>query len=84
MVKGGIYGKWGHMWQRGGACVAKGGGMHGMHGPPLLRDTASQCAGGTRPTGMHSCFLHGNPFQIVNQQNFMCNTGKIELEELKR
>ena len=47
-----------------GACVVKGGmcgeggvhgegGMRGMH--PLLRDTGGQCAGGTHPTGMHSC-----------------------------
>ena len=56
----------------GGACVAKGGnpvakgGMHGKGGvcgkrgdvcgmhPP--RDTAGHCAGGTHPTGMHSCY----------------------------
>ena len=24
---------------------------------PLLRDTAGQCAGGTHPTGMHSCYI---------------------------
>ena len=38
------------------------GGMHGgdmraMHAPPpTLRDTVGQCARGTHPTGMHSCF----------------------------
>ena len=29
------------------------GGMCGMQPPP--RDMASQCAGRTHPTGMHSC-----------------------------
>ena len=50
--EGGMCGDGGHAYQRG-ACVVKGG-MHGMHGPPL-RDMAGQCAGGTHPTGMHSC-----------------------------
>ena len=46
VAKGSMHGKvGGHAWQRG-VCVAKGG-------PP--RDTAGQCAGGTHPTGMHSC-----------------------------
>ena len=27
-----------------------------MH-TPRLRDTAGQCAGGTHPTGMHSCVM---------------------------
>ena len=44
--EGGMHGEGGHAWQRG---------MRGMH-VPLLRDTAGQCAGGTHPTGMHSCF----------------------------
>ena len=53
-----MHGKGGHVWQRG-ACVVKGDvrgkrrGMHGMHSPP--QDTAGHCAGGTHPTGMHSC-----------------------------
>ena len=56
--KGACVGR-GHMWQRGGACMAKGAcvvkvGVHGIHAPPL-RNTAGQCAGGTHPTGMHSC-----------------------------
>ena len=58
--EGGMHGG-GHAWQRGGMHSKGGhawqkGGMHGMHTPPL-RDTASQCAGGTHPTGMHSCFF---------------------------
>ena len=47
VVKGGMHGKGGHAWQKG-ACVV-------CTPPPLLRDTAGQCAGGTHPTGMHSC-----------------------------
>ena len=57
MVKGVCVAKVGHVWQ--------GGGMYGKRGrhawyacPPLLRDTAGQCAGGTHPTGMHSCIDH--------------------------
>ena len=38
-----------------GACMVKGGHVWYAHTPPL-RDTAGQCAGGTHPTGMHSCF----------------------------
>ena len=68
---GGVRGE-GGMRGKGGACVVKGvcvakGGMHGKRGgkgghvwyahpPALLRDTAGQCAGGTYPTGMHSCY----------------------------
>ena len=42
----------------GGACVA---GEHACHTcPPTPRDTVGQCAGGTHPTGMHSClFVQG-------------------------
>ena len=50
------------------------GGMNGKRGgawyaPP--QDTASHCAGGTHPTGMHSCYLlqtklrEGNVFALV-------------------
>ena len=39
---------------KGGVCMAKGG--HAWYAPPPPRDTASHCAGGTHPTGMHSCF----------------------------
>ena len=70
MAKGGMHGKRGawwrgwHVWRRG-VCVAKGGhawwrgdawqkGGCGMHPP---RDTAGHCAGGTHPTGMHSCLI---------------------------
>ena len=80
--QGGVHGKGGHAWQRGGmhgkwgggVCMVKGGafmakggmcsegghawqrgGMHGIH--PPLRDMASQCTGGTHPTGMH-CLLN--------------------------
>ena len=63
MVKGGVHGEGGMRGEggvhgkggvpgKGGSCVVKG--VHGMHAPPL-RDTAGQCAGGTHPTGMHSC-----------------------------
>ena len=58
VVKGGVHGEGGAcvvkggMRGEGGACVAKGG-VRGMHTPP--RDTAGHCAGGTHPTGMHSC-----------------------------
>ena len=58
----------GHVWQggmhgrgvHGGGCIAGGacmvGDMHAMHTtPPPLRDTVDQCAGGTHPTGMHTC-----------------------------
>ena len=34
-----------------GACMPGGGYVMHTH----LRDTAGQCAGGTHPTGMHSC-----------------------------
>ena len=66
MVKGACMAKGEHAWQRG-ACMAKGGhvwrkmgcgereGGHAWYAPP--RDTASHCAGGTHPTGMHSCLL---------------------------
>ena len=46
MVKGGMCGEGGHEWQKGGCMVCT---------PP--QDTASHCAGGTHPTGMHSCYL---------------------------
>ena len=70
VVKGDMHGE-GGVHGKGGACVAKGacvvkgdmcgkGGMHGEGGcawyaDPPLRDTTGQCAGGTHPTGMHSC-----------------------------
>ena len=65
--EGGMCGKEG-MHGKSGVCVVEGacmvkGGMHGKRGevcvvctPLLLQDTAGQCAGGTHPTGMHSCF----------------------------
>ena len=58
----------GHAWQ--GACVAEGHGGGGMAGgacvahmpptPPPPPDTAryGQWAGGTHPTGMHTCFTN--------------------------
>ena len=44
-----------------GVCVAVGGGLCGwgacvVCAPRIPRDTVGQCAGGTHPTGMHSCF----------------------------
>ena len=44
----------GHAWQ--GACMGRG--VHATHAPPqTLRDMVGQCAGGTHPTGMHSCLI---------------------------
>ena len=51
-MQGGVHGG-GYAWW--GACMV--GGMHATHTPRTLRDTVDQCAGGTHPTGMHSC-LH--------------------------
>ena len=42
----------GHAWQ--GACMVGRCACHAH--PPTLRHTVSQCAGGTYPTGMHSCY----------------------------
>ena len=44
----------GHAWQGGHACA--GGCACHAHRPRTLRDTVGQCAGGTHPTGMHSCW----------------------------
>ena len=42
------------------------GGVHVKHAHPfpglILRDKVGQCASGTHPTGMHSCFFS---FQIL-------------------
>ena len=50
-----------HVWQ--GACIARGpcvaGGCACHTHTHTLRDTASQCAGGMYPTGMHSCIQRG-------------------------
>ena len=53
MVKGG------HVGQKG-ACVAKGWGVRGRY-------TAGHCAGGTHPTGMHSCAIKyfNVPFRLL-------------------
>ena len=70
MHAGGVHGG-GHAWQgvlmagghAWGACVARGACMAGgacmPHIPPprTPRDTVGQCAGGTHPTGMHSCIM---------------------------
>ena len=48
-VVGGMHGK--------GACMVVVVGVHATHAPPTLRDMVGQCAGGTHPTGMHSCYL---------------------------
>ena len=53
---GGVCGCWGHVWWRGcawwsGVCVVKGGGCMGYD--EIRR--YDQWAGGTHPTGMHSC-----------------------------
>ena len=53
--EGGMHGKGGHAWRKGGCMRGEGGG-HAWYARPL-RDMAGQCAGGTHPTGMHSCTL---------------------------
>ena len=48
----------GGVWQ--GACMFGGQAWQGVyvpHTPPTLRDTVGQCAGGTHPTGKHSCYV---------------------------
>ena len=50
--RGGMCGEGGCAWQRRGMC---GKGGHAWYAPPDPRDTAGHCAGGTHPTGMHSC-----------------------------
>ena len=59
VAKRGMHGEGGHAWQRGvhgkgGVCMAKGD-MRGEGGACVVC-TAGHCAGGTHPTGMHSCF----------------------------
>ena len=51
----------GHVWLLPGGCVWQRGGMHGKggmrgEGGECVVCTVSHCAGGTHPTGMHSCF----------------------------
>ena len=68
MAKGGMHGK-------GGGMRGKGGGMRGMHAP-LLRDTAGQCAGGTHPTGMHSCLSFVNCRRssiLIRKRRYLCH-----------
>ena len=64
LLKGGMHGCSRGGGCSGGACVVARGGMHGfiwggMRGFFSFSDTMrySQWAGGTHPTGMHSCFL---------------------------
>ena len=56
----GVWMAGGHVWQggmHGGACVARGACMPHIPPPQTPRDTVGQCAGGTHPTGMHSCIM---------------------------
>ena len=65
----GVCGRGAHVWWGGmcsrGACMVGGvymvGGVHATHTPthtpPTPRDTVGHCAGGTHPTGMHSCLF---------------------------
>ena len=66
---GAAYVAWGSAWQ--GACVTGGcvwqGGMRGMHTPPPDTTRYGQWAGGTRPTGMHTCFQ----IKFSNQHLFL-------------
>ena len=61
-----------------GACVA--GGMHGRGSGTCVAGGMAIAAGGTHPTGMHSCFLnlvsHTKLLKIVSQ-NFMRTGGFI-------
>ena len=58
---GGLCGRGGHAWQAGGyvwwgACMARGACVaEGVHGRGVCV-AYSQRAGGTHPTGMHSCY----------------------------
>ena len=56
---GGMHGEgWRHAWQRGGACMLQGGvcgeGAYMAGGGMRAGERATE-AGGTHPTGMHSC-----------------------------
>ena len=57
----GMHGKGGHVWQRG-SCMAKRGGGGRWHawqkGGTSVAGDAATAAGGTYPTGMHSCCLY--------------------------
>ena len=52
-MHGGIHAL-GCLRREGGMCVAEGG-MHGKRGGACLVGEAATAAGGTHPTGMHSC-----------------------------
>ena len=52
MCGGGDAWQGGHAWWWWGVCMP-----HMPPPPPTLRDMVGQCAGGTHPTGMHSCYL---------------------------
>ena len=58
-MAGGVHGR-GHVCSRG-ACAWWGGHVRGwghVHAcPPADTTRYGQCAGGTHPTGMHSCLL---------------------------
>ena len=59
MARGGMHGKGGHAWQ--GVCVAGGHTWQGvcMAGRRVcVAGEMAVAAGGTHPTGMHSCNLH--------------------------
>ena len=84
-VHGGVHGP------GGGGCMVRGG----LHGPggggcmvprgvclvetPLRTATA---AGGTHPTGMHSCFVHGFTFKIHTL--FLCAILFLKLLKKKK
>ena len=74
---GGVHTSGGGVCASGG-CVCFPGGVHASRGcvsgghacntpPPSLipRDTVGQWAGGTHPTGMHSCFIHTLDSRLV-------------------
>ena len=61
---GGTYVARGHAWQ--GASIAGG---HPWQGVCVAGEMAT-AAGGTHPTGMHSCFFHFIPyFRVMSSKN---------------
>ena len=57
-----------------GVCMAGGHAWHAC--PPTLRDTVSQCTGGTHPTGMHSCLANFVLKMCVNMKEIGPRGGK--------
>ena len=67
---GGVHG-WGVRGCGGGLC---GWGACVVCAPRIPRDTVGQCAGGTHPTGMHSCFALVFAFPWVIRKFYVIKT----------